>query len=320
MLESLCQGAGTIHDLNLAGAFPARAPYRPWELYAALKQTPLFDAERGQWNGTMSREQILKDSHCFPTVELVGMLVETQCNREGARALYENRKATLLYDDEGGQKNASMSEEQRPVRAMCIAHVQLLGVLVEAQFSPEKARARYEKLKATPLYDPEREQWNSTMSKGLMFGDTSRQADAQLIGVLVEAQCNREGARELYEQLKATPLYDPERGQWNDWMSEGQRLSSTERGAAAQLFGVLAEAQFNPEKARALYEQLTATPLYDPEQGQWNAWMSEAQILRGTDRHAVIQLLGVLVEATLRSTLSRRLAEAVPPLPITEEW
>ena len=31
MLESLCKSTGTIYELNLAGAFPERTPYRPRE-------------------------------------------------------------------------------------------------------------------------------------------------------------------------------------------------------------------------------------------------------------------------------------------------
>ena len=89
MLESLCQGAGNINQLNLEGAFPESAPYRPRELYEELKLTPLYDAERGQWNLRMSGEQELKGTDRTAYAQLLGLLVEAQFNPDGARALYE---------------------------------------------------------------------------------------------------------------------------------------------------------------------------------------------------------------------------------------
>ena len=89
MLESLCQAAGTIHELNLDGAFPARARYRPREIYEALKRTPLFDAERGQWNEWMSEEQILEGTYREAHVQLLGVVVEAKLLATLARLLAE---------------------------------------------------------------------------------------------------------------------------------------------------------------------------------------------------------------------------------------
>ena len=186
---------------------------------------------------------------------------------------------------------------------------------------PVKYRPRelYEELKRTPLYDVERGQWNFDMSKEDL-PDTDRVADAQLLGALVEALFSPEGARALYEKLKATPLYDASRKQWNCDMSEEQELGDSYRDAAAQLLGVLVEVQLNPEGARALYEKLKATPLYDAQLGQWRRHMSKEQELLDADRYASAQLLGVLVEAKLLAALPRPLLEAIPPPPITEDW
>ena len=320
MLESLRQGAGNIHQLNLEGAFPEPVLYRPRELYEELKRTPLYDTERGQWNWSISEEQELKDTDRDARAQLLGVLVEAQFNPEGAWALYEKLKAGPLYDAQYGQWNWGMSREQRLESTDRFALDQLLGVLVEAQLNPEEARALYENLKATPLYDAERGQWNWYMSNEQELGDTYRDAAAQLLEVLVEVQLNPEGARALYEKLKATPLYDAQRGQWNSMMSEEQELKDTRRCAENQLLGVLVEAQFNPEGARALYEMLKATPLFDAQCAQWNWHISEKQELKDTRRCAESQLLAVLVEAKLLATLPRPLLEAIPPLPITEDW
>ena len=320
MLESLGPGAGTIHELNLVGAFPERAVYRPRELYAALKETPLYDAERGQWNDAMTESQVLRDTRRYSNVLLLGVLMETQVNPDGARVLYEKLKGTALYEPERGQWNWDMSPEQTHTVTSRDACPQLLGVLVEGQFNLVRARRMYDLLKTTPLYDSALRQWNCFMSQEQELFDRRRFVDTQLIGVLAEALFDPESARGLYETLKVTPLYDHGRGQWNRHCTEEQILQDSCRYADAQLLGVLVEAQFDPEAARKRYEELKATPLYDAERTQWNWYMSGEQQLRNTDRCAGIQLLGVLVEAKLLSTLRRPLAEVVPPLPIMEAW
>ena len=320
MLESLCQGVGTIHELHLEGAFPARAPYQPREVYEALKQTPLFDAERGQWNWYMSAEQELRFATRYAYAQLLGVLVEAQFSSERASALCDTLKATPLYDPARSQWNLMMSEEQQLESSDRFVVSQLLGVLVDAQFNRETARVLHERLKTTPLYDPQRGQWNFVMTEAQILRSHQRNADVQLLGVVVEALFHPEGARVRYEALKATPLYDAARRQWNLLMSTEQHLYSSERHADCQLLGVLAEAQFDPERARELYEELRASPLYDFERGQWNWSMSEQQILRDATRNTDAQLLGVLVEATLLSISRRPLTEAVPPLPIMEDW
>ena len=268
----------------------------------------------------MSGEQALVDTGRQAAVQLLGVLVEAQCDPNDARVSYERLKATPLYDPERGQWNLSMSSAHTEQRTDRTAAAQLLGVLVQAQFNPTQAQRLCEQLKATPLYDSKCLQWKWRMSERQELANSDRYADMQLLGVLLEAQFCPEQARELYERLKATPLYDPERRQWNHSMSEGQILEETACYAADQLLGVLAEAQFSPDGARTLYETLLATPLYDPERGQWNSLMSKSGILQLRSRHAYAQLLGVLVEATLLAALPRPLAEAVPPLPIMEGW
>ena len=319
MLESLCQGAGTIHELNLAGAFPERAPYRPRELYAALKATPLYDPERQQWNCRLTEGQT-PDTHRHAQPQLLGALVEAQLSPKVARGIFERLKSSPLYDAERGQWNRCILQDQTLHGTDRGAGDQMLGVLVEAHFDPVRAAALYAQLQATALYHSGRRQWNGWMSKAQILQSTYHGADDQLLGVLVEAQFGLERARTRYESLKASALYDPVREQWNSCMSEQQTLKETDRHAADQLLGVLAEAEFNPENARRLYEQLKATPLYDAEHNQWCAGMTKAQYLYGTDRDAPAQLFAVLVEAKLLSTSPAALAETVPPLPVTEEW
>ena len=315
MLESLGQGAGTIHELNLAGAFPERTVYRPRELYAALKATPLFDAELGQWNHYMSEGQELWSATRYSCAQLLGVLTEVQFDPAAARKRYEKLKTTQLYDAARGQWSEALGHD-----SIRYADTQLVGVLTEAMYSPTEALVLYEKLKATPLYDAARGQWNWCMRRGQAVEKTDRNARTQLLGVLVEAQFNPESARALYERLKSTPFYDAKRDQWHEQMNAEQRVCRRDREAKAELLGVLVELQCNPDKARVRYEALKATPLYDAERRQWGWCMSEQQVLKGVERLADVQLLGVLVEAQLLATLTRPLTEVVPLLPIIEAW
>jgi len=101
----------------------------------------------------------------------------------------------------------------------------------------------FKKLKETPLYDKENEQWNCYMNKNQKPRNLSRYSHSQLLGVLAEAVTgNREGAKNILKKLKETPLYDKEKEQWNWWMNENQRLWDFRRYSHSQLLGVLAEA------------------------------------------------------------------------------
>ena len=99
MLESLHQGTGNIHQLNLDGAFPGSKVYRPREAYENLKSTPLYDAERGQWNWKMSEEQKLTDSDRNADAQLLGVLVEAKLLSTLPQSLIETIPPLPITED-----------------------------------------------------------------------------------------------------------------------------------------------------------------------------------------------------------------------------
>jgi hypothetical protein len=97
-------------------------------------------------------------------------------------------------------------------------------------------------LQATPLYDKKREQWNWCMNKEQQLIDSNRPSHLQLLGILAEAATgNIEGAKTMLEKLKATPLYDKKREQWNESMNKEQQLIDSNRLSYSHLLGILAE-------------------------------------------------------------------------------
>ena len=321
MLESLIKGKGDIYELNLEGVFPRPKLYQSCELYESLKDSVLYDRERGQWNYIMSEKQELLNIERRAYNQLLGVLVETQLDLQNARGCYENLKETNLYDSVKEQWCYTMKEGQEFGSSDLYARDLLLGVLVEAQFNLDVALKQYEKLKQTPLYDEEKGQWNQYMDNWQRHWNSFCFADAQLLGVLTEAQFNPKAAQKMYDTLKQTPLHDTEREQWNEFMNEKQELKSKERYADIQLLAVLVEAQFNPDVAREKYRALKDnTPLYDTKSRQWNCRMDEEQVLGSTHRVVSAQLLAILVEAKLLNSLPRSITRTIPPLPIITEF
>jgi len=64
-----------------------------------------------------------------------------------------------------------------------------------------------------------------------------------------------EKAREIYQSLKKTPLWDKEKKQWNWQMDKGGELKDSDRHSKDQLLGVLVEAVV--EKGEEFVEFLT---------------------------------------------------------------
>ena len=127
---------------------------------------------------------------------------------------------------------------------------------IEELYEEKEAKEIYQSLKETPLWDEEKKQWNGYMNKEGELKDSDRYSWAQLLGVLAEAVAgNLEEAKEIYQSLKETPLWDEEKKQWNGYMNREGELKNSDRVSVAQLLGVLAEAV--DEKGEEFIEFLT---------------------------------------------------------------
>jgi soluble cytochrome b562 len=215
------------------------------ERLESLKNTPLWDKEKKQWNGNMSKEQELQDSDRFSHNQLLGVLAEAVTgNISEAKERLESLKNTPLWDKEEKQWNGNMNKEQELRDSIRFSGDQLLGVLAEAVTGNiSEAKERLESLKNTPLWDKEEKQWNWYMNKEQGLQDSIRFSGDQLLGVLAEAVTgNISEAKERLESLKNTPLWDKEKKQWNWNMNKEQELQVSGRYSYAQLLGILAEA------------------------------------------------------------------------------
>ena len=211
--------------------------------YEELKASPFYNTECGQWNHYVNEKLNSLDSSCYSYDQLLGVLVEAQFNSAAARKVYKTLKQPPLHDTRCGQWNNWVDENQTLVNSSRYANIQLLAVLVEAQFNPNAAYKSYESLKHTPLYDIEDEQWNCYMNINQELVVPDRHANAQLLGVLVEMQFNPEAARMKYEALKLTRLYNAGCRQWNQYVNEEKGLVELSRYAHDQLLAILVEAK-----------------------------------------------------------------------------
>ena len=106
-----------------------------------------------------------------------------------------------------------MDEAQELENSERYSVLQLLGVLAEAKFNPEGARLTYQTLKETPLYDRESGQWISYIDETQALQDSDRYSNAQLLGILVEAELAALELPQLIEKVPPLPLViDFERG------------------------------------------------------------------------------------------------------------
>jgi len=274
---------------------------RAKEIYQSLKNTPLWDNEKKQWNGEMNKEGKLESSDRYSKNQLLGVLAEAVTgNLEEAKEIYQSLKNTPLWDKEKKQWNWWMEEKENLKDFDRASENQLLGVLAEAVTGNlEEAKEIYQSLKNTPLWDKEKKQWNWGMDEKGNLKDSNRYSENQLLGVLAEAVAgNLEEAKEIYQSLKNTPLWDKEKKQWNSYIDSEGRLKSSFRYSEDQLLGVLAEAVTgNLEEAKKIYQSLKNTPLWDNEKKQWNGYMDKKGNLLNSARYSKNQLLGVLAEA-----------------------
>jgi phosphoribosyl-AMP cyclohydrolase len=277
------------------------ATERAKEIYRSLKKTSLWDKEKKLWNAYIDSEGRLKSSFRYSKNQLLGVLAEAVTgNLEEAKEIYQSLKETSLWDKEKKLWSEYMDEEGELKAPFCSSENQLLGVLAEAVTGNlEEAKEIYQSLKETSLWDKEKKLWNGGIGKEGNLADSRCYSKNQLLGVLAEAVTgNLEEAKEIYQSLKETSLWDKEKKLWNAEMSKGGELKDSRRSSRIQLLGVLAEAVTgNLEEAKEIYQSLKETSLWDKEKKLWNGYMDEQGNLKDPERYSEAQLLGVLAEA-----------------------
>lgn len=229
------------------------------EQYKKLKETPLYNKEAKRWRWRMNATQRLELSNHPSRSQLLGVIVESLLNKESAKEMYRKLKQTPLYDKRMKHWLWYTGEFRKREGLSRFATNQLLGVWAEFLFDEQSAKSRYERLKEISLYDEEKKQWNETMNRNQVLMNSNRSTDAQLFGVLAESLFDKESARELYENLKKTSLYDKKRKQWNAAMNKDQELTNLDRCSGAQLLGIFVHHVFE-EKPKIFKKEIPPLP------------------------------------------------------------
>lgn len=199
-----------------------------------------------------------------------------------------------------------------PLESLNNENINIHDLTIEEEKKPMTESERlYKAFKKTALYDGETNQWKE-MGQNQKPGLSDRDANAQLVGVLVESQFDKSSAEKLYHTLKLTQLYDRKDNQWNKRMDRRQDLTSSYRSAENQLYGVLVELQFNKKSAQELYESLKESPIYDKNHSQWKCYRDENHPPGELSyRDASAQLVGILVEFQFNQSSARKLYETL---------
>jgi hypothetical protein len=172
--------------------------------------------------------------------------------------------------------------------------------------TPQDARKLYEALKATRLYDDGSGMWNEYMREDQNRVNHIHSSSNQLYSVLVEMLFSEEAARELYENLKKTPLYDETKDQWNLYvLHDSESETHSDRCANDQLINILILSSFDKNEAEKKFQALKQSPLFDEGKNIWYHIMSELQELMNNDNWSSTQLLGILVEYSFNEERAR---------------
>jgi hypothetical protein len=187
-------------------------------------------------------ETDLSSTYHDTTNKLLDILIQAQFTHTTAFELYSKFKASGAFDSASGLWLPTLS----PPRAERYSVNQLFGLLTQAAFDHEAAEKLLGALKTTALFDPTTGQWNEYIWSNQWQWQrqgTNRLTRDQLLGVLVEAEFDKDFARQMYERLKATSLFDRAANQWRAGMSSDQAVVNENCYLADQLLALLVEAK-----------------------------------------------------------------------------
>ena len=270
-----------------------------------LKQTTLWDEDKEEWNEYIDEDHEFVSSSRFSRSQLLGIIAEAIAgNQEEAKEHFRRLKEkSTFWDKDKEEWNEYVDKEGGFISSDRFSQTQLLGIITEALVGDsKKAKEQLEKLKQTPLWDKEKEEWNEYIDEDHEFVSSSRFSQTQLLGIITEALVgDSKKAKEQLEKLKQTPLWDKEKEGWNEYIDKEGGFISLDRFSQAQLLGVIAEAVAgNPEKAKEQLKKLKQTTLWDEDKEKWNEYINEDGI-ENPDFYSDAQLSGIIAEAVVES-------------------
>lgn len=214
--------------------------------YKAFVEPAFYDTNMSAWMESIwYPDRQKKDRYARRTYsnwtadQLWGVLALSTFDRESAWQTYASLKSREFYDPESGLWNYGRHEELGWNRTKNI-YVQQIGILSEALFNKNSAQRIFERLGSQTGLGGVRHPQLNIIIQALFDKDLAKvghkklpqvndpfkyyaEADEvncaiELIGILADAVFESETARNRFEALKQTPLYDKDRGLWFRWV------------------------------------------------------------------------------------------------------
>src|SRR3989344_5438557 len=276
MLETVGQ-VSNIKDLSLEVP-QISSKIDPERKFNLLKRN-YFDHENKLWS-SLKPGSVDPGDGIYSRTQLVGAIVENLFDITSASDFYQRLLKSDMHDSDSGlwvmEIVHSKPDPEQAKKEFRIATDQMFGIYansVTTGISPEDS---INNLKGTAFADNP-PFWNYgirnlTGTVGIL---RDIYATTNLAEVLVTDLYDPKAAKQKFDDLKNTQLYDEQTGQWNGNLMWNGRIKDSARFSDAQLLGVLAEARFDKAYARARLSSLKQSPLYDPHKQIWAVGMSD---------------------------------------------
>ena len=273
--------------------------------WKALKESDFYNKERDIWNDFSLNEGVDKGPR--HRTQLAGLILEAQFDPEKAAEKYWAYRNILINKE---FDLITTHPNQDFGRSYAFTRDQLWDVLTMAQFDKAAAEKRYQKLKATELFNKEKSFWNNKCNIPSMRSNKSDYVmDNQFLDICIKLALGDQTAQEDYQGMKQNTdlFYSGEGiGYW-----AGRKKGSI-LGIGDQLEALYIESQFDPIMAKKRLEQLKQSALYDKERKEWVSSYDNWRRRTGEN-----QIMGLLIENELKKADQNKAKEndqdQIPP-------
>lgn len=283
-----------------------------------------------------------------PTVHTLALTHDREI--ASAHLHYDRLQETELYDPQRGQWNRYCGTQGGLADSSRMLKDQLLGVVVESNFSPGRAAAKYHALSNAFRIDSLSSQWPQYFKADQELDGHRKTASTQLVGLWALSTFDRTAALSEYKRIETRyrnrdrvlewddnlatdltaaiiqevlnpgigrPAFEKLRASSNYWHVESREWRDAARGlerdTETELLGVFAEVLFQPEGAASAFHELQQRGLFEKQSHLWR--YGETNSGRKYELcSAFDQLLAVLIELKIEE-IHHRTAKPPPRLP-----
>ena len=158
-----------------------------------------FNEENVLWFDSMPKSELEIDPIIAAEDQMIAILIGAQLNRNAAKKQWAALKKTELYKEEDDVWLGAMDLTGNSEGYFPFATNQLLAVIVEAQFNPEKAKEKVYELKNSSFYNENKKIWKASLDQ---TSENFLSTQEQLFGILAEYYCEKEIPDQIPPQPK----------------------------------------------------------------------------------------------------------------------